>query len=607
MVLVTSVDQGEHSLPLVRRFGAAHGSRPSWLPDTTVGLVAAGLALLLPLLVVRVTEVPVWSARYALLPLEAAVGLPLLVGLLRPARHRYAAAAALAFVGVATISTLRSDNPAMSFWGQQFLGTGLLFVIALTAMWAIGASGGKAGAVAIERALVVGALVNAVVALVQTHVDLSRFGATPYPAQSTGLLGQPVFLAELLLGALWLMLDRASSRGIVVRHGRSLALAAALFVLAAGLEASAERVPLLLTPVLVLVTTWRRPVTIKVTLGLVVAAGLLVGWGLTSFGHQQNTTATARLGGVVDGQPRLENYENGLRALASSPMLGSGPARYLSATSADRSLELSRADPDMYFVDAHNWPLHWAVTTGLLGLAALASWFWFAARAATSATSTTSTTHGPLLGFAACIAAVQLVQPEDVTVTALAVLALGAASAGPRTPVAVPRAARAALVGVGAAVAACALVGSWQAYRGSTGDSQQAINAARWFPHWPERADQAARGALAVEEGTASERVEQSRLWAGQAIARDSSDPRTVTSAGFYQLIAGAFDDAQSTFELALRLDPHSPRALAGRGLVELRRGSPQDAVPWLEQALAISPDDAFVQVFLQQARSSSQ
>src|SRR5436309_2664955 len=124
-----------------------------------MGLVGAGLALVLPLLTISVVVEPSWLPRYALLAVEAAVGVPLLFALLRTTARR-AAMAALVFCVICTASTVLSDNPSMSFWGQELFGSGLLFVLAMAGAWAIGVSSGRAGASAIERALLLGAAIN---------------------------------------------------------------------------------------------------------------------------------------------------------------------------------------------------------------------------------------------------------------------------------------------------------------------------------------------------------------------------------------------------------------------------------------------------------------
>src|SRR5437660_1804039 len=73
-----------------------------WVPDTPTGLAAAGLALVLPLLSVRVSDSPGWTGRYSVLGVEAALGLPIAMSLVRAARRR-PAIAALVVLAIAAV------------------------------------------------------------------------------------------------------------------------------------------------------------------------------------------------------------------------------------------------------------------------------------------------------------------------------------------------------------------------------------------------------------------------------------------------------------------------------------------------------------------------
>lgn len=558
-------------------------SRPSWLPHTTVGLIAAGLALVLPVLSIRVTDTPGWVGRYAMLPVEAAIGIPLLLALLRTSARR-AAMAACGFIAVAAVSTLLSDNPAISFWGNQNWGTGCLFVLAMTGVWAIGTSTGDEGGRIVERALVIGVAVNACVALLQVLVDLQRLGAAGYGTQSTGLMGQPAQLAALLLGGLWLV----SHRWVAGQHR-----AAMLIVLvAAALEVAGERFPLVLCLPLLVALTWRRPLRTKATLSALVAVGIVAGLVLTHAGAGR-TSATARLGGDVGETARIENYAGAFHAIAARPIVGWGPARYLSATTPQRTLALERVTPDSVFVDGHNWPVHWAVTTGLVGVVLLGLWLVSAVRLG----------RGPLLGFAALVAIVQLLQPQDVAVTALALLALGAAGSRDAPRHVVPVLGRIVLVIAGVALAVTILLGGWLAYRSETGDLAAATDAASLLPHWPGRAEKAAVLALAREDLTQEQRIEQSKRWATEAISRDSRDPQTIEAAAYDYLFSGDLTRAADTFRSLLRFDPHSPKTLTGLGIVELQQGQFDQAVDHLTQAHAIDSNNSLTSDALDRAR----
>ena len=556
-----------------------------WLPDGWVGIVAAGFALVLPLLTIRVTDLPGWSGRYALLGVEAAIGLPLLAALMRTSKRR-PAALALALVSVATVSALASDNPAMSLWGVQYWGHGLLFVLALAGMWAIGACAGPSGARAVERLLVFGVVSNAVVAVIQVFTDLDRFGVTGYFEQSTGLLGQPAYLGMLLLGGIWLLSARASA---VTASLWSYGL---LVVVAVGLQLSGERAPLLLAPVVGFLAGQRVTVARRSLLAAVVVGGLLLGAIVGGLGDQ-HTTATDRIGAEFGQQPRIENYSAAVAAIAERPLIGWGPGRYLAATSPHRSLELAKARPGVYFTDAHNWPLQWAVTTGLVGVSLLGLWLFFAVRAGT----------GPLLGFALCVGVNQLIQPHDVGVTPIALLAIGAAGATVAPRAIVPPAVHVGLV-LGATALACVLLtGMWHAYNGLS-DPVAAVRAASWLPHWPDRSQQAARAALATDDGTAVERMAASVDHARQSALRDERDPRAWGSSGYFELIGDNVDEAEHAFRRALEVDPHSGSAITGLGLVEFRRGNFERAIAHFEEALSINPADEVAHDFLAKART---
>ena len=276
----------------------------------------------------------------------------------------------------------------------------MLFVLAMVGVWAIGTCSGRRGPESVEQALIIGVLVNVCIAVVQVFTDLTsvRRGRS-LGVQPTGSMGQPAHLAALLLGGLWLLARRVDTSRWYT--------AAAVVLVAASIEMTAERFPLILCLPLVVVVTWRKPIRTKAIVGGLIAVGVVIGVGLTQF-TTDRTSATSRLAGDVGNTPRTENYAGGVHALLERPLLGWGPARYVAATAPERTEALERVNPDSIFVDVNDWPLHWAVTTGLIGLAALAAWLALAARRAS----------GALLGFAVGVAAVQLLQPQDVAVTA---------------------------------------------------------------------------------------------------------------------------------------------------------------------------------------------
>src|SRR5205085_7024689 len=123
-------------------------------------------------------------------------------------------------------------------------------------------------------------------------------------------------------------------------------------------------------------------------------------------------------GGV---RPRVETWLSARHVLARHPFLGSGPGRFRAATSRYRTLRLVRAGgADRLFADGHNLAVEYAVTTGLPGLALLGVWLALAVRRAGW--------RPPLAGFALVVLAMHALEPQNVALTPLAFLALGAAA-----------------------------------------------------------------------------------------------------------------------------------------------------------------------------------
>ena len=556
------------------------GSR--WLPDTTIGLFGAALALLLPLLVLRVAFAPAWTPRYALLGLEAAVGVPVALALLRT-RARRAAVAALCFGGVATLSTLASDNPTMAFFGMEFWGTGLLFVFALVGIWAIGTCAGERGARGIEHALLIGLAVNCAVVILEVLFDISKLGVLTINGQPAGLLGQPVALGAFLIGGAWLV-------GVRARDETGSRWTWAMGVVAACIELSGERLPLVLLPVALLVllrrSDWRRAVRIVAT----AVIGLAVGWSMIGI-TAATPSASTRVGqGASGGEAgRLSNYGTALHAIADRPIFGWGPGRYQAATSQYRTEALEKVMPDGLYADAHNTPLQYAVTTGLLGLAALAAWLALGFRRAT----------GPLAGCAALIMIVQLLQPQDVGLTPIAFLALGASALVPAPRRVVPAPLQMLAAGVALVFAGFVVVGGYREWRAYEGSSSDAFAAARMFPHWPDRVVLAESAVLGSSDGTASERVTVARQWADQAIERDRREVRSYVKAALYDIVANDLPAAQRHLDTALMLAPNSPNALVNLAALQQQQGNKSAAIATLNRVLAIEPNYGLAQQML--------
>ena len=209
-------------------------------------------------------DAPFWSARAAVFLAIAGVGTPRLVMLLRT-DARPAAIAGLVFIGWAAISTDLSTDRGMALLGRYGQGTGLLFIIAIVAAWALGCSLPASGRHLVEQAVLAGAVVNAAVAVLQTVFDLSSLHLQDFGRRAAGLLGNAVHLGAIAAAALALVAPRLLGRG---RLG--VAWAAAGVLLATAVQLSGSRS------------------------GLVVTIGLLL-WALVALGWRTAAVLTSEM------------------------------------------------------------------------------------------------------------------------------------------------------------------------------------------------------------------------------------------------------------------------------------------------------------------------
>ena len=213
---------------------------------TYLGLFAAvGAAALCLAFSPKVNSVT-FTPKFAVLLLFAAVGIvPLARLVVADSPLRWPARAAVAFLAVALVSALVSPSPNIGFFGLYLWGTGWLFWLGAAGAFAIGASLGPKERRWLLAGLLVGALGNALIAIFQIVKDLPTPGLSLFNgSQADGLLGNPIHLEALLLGALALVLGRACRSPL--RWG------APVLLLAVGLEFTFERFALIVLALLVL-------------------------------------------------------------------------------------------------------------------------------------------------------------------------------------------------------------------------------------------------------------------------------------------------------------------------------------------------------------------
>jgi O-antigen ligase len=555
-----------------------------------------------------------FTPKFAVLLLFAAVGV---VALFRVAgAHsslRWPARAAVAFLCISLISALVSPSPNIGFFGLFAWGTGWLFWLGVAGSFAIGACLGPNDRRWLFAGLLAGALGSALLAVYQILVNPQIAGLTLYDGkQADAALGNPIHLEALLLGALALILGRTC------RAPRR--WAAAVVLLALGLELTFERFAIVVLIGLVLYALYSYGVRRGGIFALLVAAGYAIGY-LT-----RGSGLSAR---VVSGTSettfgtRLRIWYEGAHYVLHHPLLGAGPGQTRTAFDSTATLSFfQHVLVGRVLTDSHDIFVEVAVTTGLVGLVCFLVWLFGAVRVAARC---------GFLGFAAAVVAVNLVEPLNVAVLPLAFLALGAATAA-RSPegslavVAVPQGgslpvSRAAVtskrarlavpwaaVSTFVALAVALIVGDAYmahatAYRpGQLFNLSVAKSGDRLLPYWPD-------SALVVAEVEAYESftptagssgsLAGSRQATAEAVSRDSTSPHLWVLLGEADVELKAYGRARADYFRALSCDRWYTQAMQGLGQLGASEREWSQAIYWYRRALVTAVDDPVISASL--------
>lgn len=518
----------------------------------------AVVAALFLLLVVFSGRVYSWFFVPKLAVLACLVGPGLVALVLGCTRKDRASLAAAAFLAWASLATALSDKPVMSVTGGYLQGNGLILVASIVGMWALGRSLGTESRRLLGLAIVAAAVLNAAFGWLQVSVDIGPAWAQPYEDRAAGFLQNPVHLAMLCSGALWIVGDRLRTTR------RPLAWLATAALVAGALELSGSRIALVIGIAAVLWCAYRCGPRRGALLVAVVLVGVVLAFAIptrtAASGGSQRLAAdtTAGLG------PRLGTWSNAVEAIVDRPLEGYGPGRYFVATGPRTSLDVARyGGGDQLYGDAHNFIVEYATTTGLVGLSLFLLWMWFAVRRA----------RGPLLGFVVVVAITMLLEPQYIGLTPVVGAALGAAAPQIDRSLTSPRGRRlfvliAGMLGVIGAVLGFVLVTGDVAFKDAvrTGSLTQLTRADERFPPWPEVSGLRAQveGLTASRSGS---RADANRAVASShaAIRRDPADPKWWWRLGQFEEQFGSARAADAAFRQALERNPWSTQALAGR------------------------------------------
>ncbi len=587
---------------------------------TAYGLAAAATAALLPTAFSPSVFSTTFTPKLALLLVVAAVGAVPLVRLARSSQVAWAARAAIGFLAIALISALLSGSVDIGFFGLYDWGTGWLFWLGCAGAFALGASLRSDQLNWVLGGVVFAAIVNSLMAFFQVALQPSGALTLYDGSQADGMLGNPIHLEALLLGTLALIAGRAS-----VGVSRKLWWPVVL-VVSAALELTLERVAL---PVLIVIIGGalvvygvRRAAPFGVLTMIGYAAAYVAGGsGLGS--RVASGTATTTYG------TRIDIWRLALQSVVDHPLVGIGPGQVVSAIAPHVSATFAaHLGVGTLPADSHDILVEVLATTGVLGFVAFVAWIGGAALR----------TGGPFLACAAGMLVVELIEPLNIGITPVALLALGAASvsvAGQPVGLAVFRewrhpaagtvaepappagatANEAANAGAGrgrfrpsAVVTALLVVASL--FVGVTmvvGDHYLLSNyqdvlrqpkivagkdANGLLPYWSESAEAVAEGYLWASDfnNAGLTPVKEALAWYATAVQRFPASPVLPAQMGALELQLGNRVAARQQYLRALALDPWTFYALEGLGTMAKEAHDWRTSLYWYDRALTVAP-----------------
>jgi len=558
-------------------------------PRTPLGLFAAVLTLLMTIAYSPVLNYQSWTPKAALVPLVLAVGLPCLWANRRGA-SRQAAIAGMALVLVAALSALFAVNHTTAVFGLYGWGTGLLFVAALPAAWAIGTRLDERARRDVRRALVAGIVANVAIAVLELRLDLEFARLTLVEERPPGLMGGSVSFTQLVATGVGLA---AASFSLSRRW--TLALVP---VVGVGVEVAGGRFGYAVLAAAVVWVAVRHRLRVAAVFAALAVVGLMVGGAAGRDTSGKSASSRIAGSGTSGLSTRIENWKVAADAFTSRPILGTGPGTYAAATGSRRTLKLAKLEgPDRLFADAHNLVVEYATTTGIAGLAAFLAFGWLALRPA----------RGWAAGGALALAAMHAVEPQQIALTPLLFLLAGVAAPPlvlTTMRVVLPgrsadgRVGRGALLVAAAAASGVLLFADFQLHQSDLDFTlSQSRTGARLLPRWKDPAALMARNYLyrGISERRRADFFTSER-WRQEAVAREPTDAQAWSNLGELRLRLSQFDRreldaAEVAFDRALVANPQSVVARIGLAQVYLTRGDGAAARRVLQAALEREPE----------------
>ncbi len=369
------------------------------MTETPKGSRLNGLQVLAPALVAGAVPLVVLPGAYApfhagkwlavLLVVPAGLAICALGGTLRwPLRSWF-----LAWIAVCVAATILGVAPWMSVAGSPNRNAGLLAVLLGVGSFVLGAStGSEPGAqrVILRSAFLAGGIVGVFAVLERAGLDLFGLGDVDGLTRARSTWGSATFAGSHLVLVLPIAVVHLRSRDLLWRR---LAIAATVAI-SAGLVLTGTRGAWLgaLAAAVVLFPVWRQTGPAGGSGDPAPAAEKPVFWKLTSRQLGYGSLVVLALVAAVmfmvpnlgrsSGVGRIDQLRTAIPVIAERPILGSGPdtQRVVLPSGIDESFEREHGSEELHD-RVHNVVFDTLVTTGFIGLAALAALVVMIARA----------------------------------------------------------------------------------------------------------------------------------------------------------------------------------------------------------------------------------
>ncbi len=485
------------------------------------------------------------------------VGLPGLVALATSVRSDRPARWLTAFLAVALVSALWSENVLYALKADLTGSYSWVYLALGAGWWAIGRRLGPSARSLLPWVLLAGFAVNAVMGVVQVVLDIRTGALATFPGRASGLMDNPIYFATFGAGLTTWALVR------VVDDERP-AWLAVVFGLSFATGLSGSRVATAAVLLLALgVVVWSRRRSTAIAAGVTLVGVVLSSLFTAAFA--QNSTAERLSSGEGPGA-RLEIWRYGFAGWLDRPILGWGPGHYGPATWHRYTVEFVRdtawSDERQPWVYPHNLGVLLLVTTGALGVLLLVGFL-------VSGLRRGADRH--LLAFVVGAAATYSLQPATIQTWPIVLIVLGAAMHGDARPDATDTEPRelqsswtlltSAGLAVGLLLGGYLVVADYRIGAASErGDLDALESAAAWLPRDPAVASFVA---LQMEiAGLAGEdRFPDAIEWSSNALAWGPESPMAHSNLAIRQYLDGDLESMRASLDRAIELQEWNPSA----------------------------------------------